>query len=105
MFQCLHWCNIACIGNLILSIKSVTPIVINVSMFPTGSLHRATGRPDTRVGTRGLRRALPGTNLLPGRNQAQALSGKLYKLLTIRLGPRLDWNFGAPYSSTVIPFP
>ena len=27
-----HWCNIACIGNLILSIKSVTtPEEINVS--------------------------------------------------------------------------
>ena len=28
-----HWCNIACIGNLISSIKSVTPAEINVLMF------------------------------------------------------------------------
>ena len=28
------WCYIACIGNLILSIKSVTPVEINVSLRP-----------------------------------------------------------------------
>ena len=28
-----HWCYIACIANLFLSIKSVTPVEINVSMF------------------------------------------------------------------------
>ena len=27
-----HWCYISCIGNLILSIKSVTPVEINVSI-------------------------------------------------------------------------
>ena len=28
-----HWCNIACIRNLILIIKSVTPVEINVSIY------------------------------------------------------------------------
>ena len=30
----LHWSNITWIGNLILIIKSVTPVEINVSKFP-----------------------------------------------------------------------
>ena len=28
-----HWCYIACIWNLFLSIKSVTPVEINVSII------------------------------------------------------------------------
>ena len=34
-----HWCYIACKGNLILSIKSETPLEINVSMLHYMSIY------------------------------------------------------------------